>query len=96
VYVICGDKGVAKCYNALDAHGQPHRCVDGTTEAWFPRSVPMSFTACAEKPWLRSIGFLQGNHFAVYRQMSYVYQPLGYTEAQAHLDAGAGRWPVPK
>jgi len=102
VYVICGDgyspfRHVARCYNALDANGKPHRSVDGTTEAFYPRGVLISLTACAEKPWARSIGLLQRNHFAVYRQMKYIYNPLGFTAALAQLDsgAGAGRWPVP-
>ena len=96
VYVVtAGDRsGIARCFNALNANGEPHRSVDGTTEAFYPRSVPISLTACAEKPWLRSIGRLERGHFAVYRQMNYTYNPLGFAAAQAHLDAGAGRWPV--
>ena len=93
VYVLSDDddRGIARCFNALAGSGEPHRSMAGDTEAYYPRSVSISLTACAEKPWARSMGHLASDHFEVYRQKNYEYKPLSFKDANAHLDKGAGR-----
>jgi len=87
VYVLSDDaRGAARCYNALAGSGEPHRNKAGDTEAYYPRSVSISLTACSEKPWARSMGHLATDHFEVYRQKNYKYNPLSFTDANAHLD----------